>query len=299
MLPGSWRRISPRTDPSVRRVFNLSVKHILCIGAHPDDCDFSIGGTAALFARRGDRVKFVSVTNGDRGHFAEIYARDRAALAARRMAEAARAVQVFGGEFECLGVPDGEVYVTPELTERMVRLIRSYGTPGQGPDLVLFNRPNDYHRDHRYSSQLVLDAAYLLTVPLMCPDAPHLSRMPLFMYWYDAFREGGEFRPDVRVAIDSVMDVKLEVALCHESQLFEWLPFNAGTLEQVPDDAEGRRGWVRDRLERRASAVRARCDVSQFTSSTAHELHSEALQLCEYGRQPEGEELKTLFSFPG
>lgn len=51
--------------------------HILFIGAHPDDCDFKGGGTAALMARRGDAVKFVSVTNGDRGHFAPEYMADR------------------------------------------------------------------------------------------------------------------------------------------------------------------------------------------------------------------------------
>lgn len=62
--------------------------HILCIGAHPDDCDLSVGGTAARFATLGHRVRFLSVTNGDRGHMADEYMRDRAALAHRRDAEA-------------------------------------------------------------------------------------------------------------------------------------------------------------------------------------------------------------------
>src|SRR4051812_30306331 len=131
--------------------------HILYIGAHPDDCDFSCGGSALLFAERGDRVKFVSVTNGDRGHMAPEYAADRSRLAARRLDEARHAVAVFGGEYETLGAHDGSVYVNEEMTERMIRLIRSWGEPGQGPDLVLLNRPCDYHRDHRYAAQLVLD----------------------------------------------------------------------------------------------------------------------------------------------
>ncbi|HTE17399.1 MAG TPA: PIG-L family deacetylase, partial [Armatimonadota bacterium] len=99
--------------------------HVLFIGAHPDDCDFSCGGTAASFAARGHHVKFVSVTNGDRGHFWPEYQQDRTRLAARRMVEARKAVEVFGGEFECMDVHDGAVYVTEELTERMVALIRS------------------------------------------------------------------------------------------------------------------------------------------------------------------------------
>ena len=39
--------------------------NIIAIGAHPDDCDFKFGGTAALFAKMGHNVKFLSLTNGD------------------------------------------------------------------------------------------------------------------------------------------------------------------------------------------------------------------------------------------
>lgn len=272
--------------------------HILYIGAHPDDCDFSCGGSALLFAQRGDAVKFVSVTNGDRGHMAPEYAADRSRLAARRMEEGRRAVELFGGEFESLGVPDGDVYVTPELTERMIRLIRAWGPPGQGPDLVLFNRPNDYHRDHRYTAQLVLDATFMLTVPLMCPDVRHLDRMPVFAYWFDRFREGGLFRPDVVVPIDSVLERKAELALAHESQLFEWLPYNAGTAANVPSDAEGRRRYARERMEARGAWVAEACRESAPGLVPGGCRAAEAFQISEYGRQPGPEELSALFPMP-
>ena len=41
---------------------------VIMIGAHPDDCDEDGGGTAALYAKMGYAVKFLSVTNGDAGH---------------------------------------------------------------------------------------------------------------------------------------------------------------------------------------------------------------------------------------
>jgi LmbE family N-acetylglucosaminyl deacetylase len=41
---------------------------VLVFGAHPDDCDITSGGTAALYAHMGHSVTFVSVTNGDAGH---------------------------------------------------------------------------------------------------------------------------------------------------------------------------------------------------------------------------------------
>lgn len=40
------------------------------IGAHPDDAEFFAGGTAIKWARLGHRVLFVSMTNGDIGHYA-------------------------------------------------------------------------------------------------------------------------------------------------------------------------------------------------------------------------------------
>jgi N-acetylglucosamine malate deacetylase 1 len=269
--------------------------HVLYIGAHPDDCDFSCGGSAIRFAERGDRVKFVSVTNGDRGHFAPEYVEDRSRLAARRMEEARRAVQVFGGEFECLDVHDGAVYVTEELTERMVRLIRSWGPEGQGPDLVLINRPTDYHRDHRYTAQLALDASYVLTVPLMCPETRHLDRMPVYAYWFDGFREGGAFRPDVVVPIDGVMDRKAELGLAHESQLFEWLPYNAGTADRVPSEPAERRRYAQNRMEQRGRRVADRCrEVAPDRMPDGCQF-AEAFQISEYGRQPAPDELHRLF----
>src|SRR5712692_5357866 len=234
-------------------------RSILFIGAHPDDDDLSSGGLAALCCQRGDQVLFLSVTNGDKGHFAPEYIADPAALARRRMAEGEAAVAVIGAQFVTLGARDGEVSVTPELTENMVRLIRGFGTPGQGPDLVLLNRPNDYHRDHRYSAWLALDATYMLTVPMFCPDTRHLDRMPVFAYWFDRFTEGGAFRPDVVIPIDRVMEEKVEMALAHESQLFEWLPYNAGTSDSVPTAPAERHDFVTRRVRERAERVRDGC----------------------------------------
>ena len=42
---------------------------IICFGAHPDDAEYKSGGTAALWAQMGHKVKLVSVTNGDIGHW--------------------------------------------------------------------------------------------------------------------------------------------------------------------------------------------------------------------------------------
>lgn len=276
----------------------MSQKYILCIGAHPDDNELSVGGTAARFCERGDRVRFVSATLGDKGHFAPEYIADPDTLAARRHDEATAAAAVIGAEYETLGLHDGEVYVHLITTERMVRCIRSFGPPGQGPDLVLFNRPQDYHRDHRYTAQLVLDATYMLTVPMMCPDARHLDRMPVFAYWYDDFSEVTPFRPDVVIPIDNVLDKKIDMTCAHVSQMFEWLPYNAGRLDQVPPESDpaGRREMMARHIRARGEHRRERTQAVLHKQYGANAIrYAEAFQICEYGRVPDAEEWRDLF----
>jgi LmbE family N-acetylglucosaminyl deacetylase len=270
-------------------------RNILCIGAHPDDNEVSVGGTAAAFRKRGDAVKFVSVTDGSKGHYLPKYISDPEALANRRVEETLTAAAVIGAEYETMGIPDGEVYVTPANTEEMIRLIRSFGPPGQGPDLILLNRPTDYHRDHRYTSQLVLDATYMLTVPPMCPDTPHLERMPVFAYWQDNFTEGDSFRAEIVVPIDDVMEQKIDMICAHASQFFEWLPYNAGTLSTFPDSPEEKRALIGSKYKSKAAVLRERYSALVDELSLGNPQYVEAFQISEYGRKPERDELIDLF----
>ena len=95
---------------------------IIVFGAHPDDCELKAGGTAALWAAQGHRVKFVSVTNGDIGH-AEMAG---GPLAKRRTAEVKRAAEILGIETEVLDIHDGELMPTLENRKEFVRLIRRW-----------------------------------------------------------------------------------------------------------------------------------------------------------------------------
>jgi LmbE family N-acetylglucosaminyl deacetylase len=263
--------------------------HILVIGAHPDDPEVAVGGTAIKFSDRGDQVKFVTVTNGNKGHFSDEYKADPNKLIDRRMAEAQAGAEASGAEFECLGVPDGEVFVNQELTEKLVEVIRTFGPEGEGPDLVLINRPCDYHRDHRYTSQSVLDASYMLTVPLYSPRIPHLMKMPVFAYWSDRFTEGGPFRSDVVIDIGDVLEQKAEAIAAHESQFFEWLPYN-NRSPQLPPDHSRRMEAVMKYVHQRGRNVVA------VSGEAAEGIEfAEAFQISEYGTQPNEEELATLF----
>src|SRR6516165_2213916 len=205
---------------------------ILVLGAHPDDADIKTGGCCARWARLGHVVKLVSVTDGGAGHQTQ----RRPELAERRRAEARAAGEVIGASYEVLEFPDGALLPGLEPRYRLIRLIRSFR-----PDLILTHRPNDYHPDHRYTSILVQDAAYMVTVPPVCPDTPHLPRDLVILYLSDDFKKPSAFSPDVVVDIGDEMATLIDMLHCHPSQFYEWLPFNTGTLAQVPGDAAARR----------------------------------------------------------
>src|SRR5947209_14673315 len=106
---------------------------IICFGAHPDDCELKAGGVAALWAAKGHRVKFVSVTNGDIGHWRQ----SGPALARRRRREVEAAARVLGITTEVLDIHDGELEPTLANRKTVTRLIREWQA-----DLVLSHRPN-------------------------------------------------------------------------------------------------------------------------------------------------------------
>src|SRR5438552_12902744 len=96
--------------------------HVIAFGAHPDDCDIRAAGTAALFAKLGHLVKFVSVTNGDAGHQTE----GGGALAKRRRLEAKESARRLGIEYEVLDNHDGELLPSLDVRLQIIRRIRQW-----------------------------------------------------------------------------------------------------------------------------------------------------------------------------
>jgi LmbE family N-acetylglucosaminyl deacetylase len=266
---------------------------IICFGAHPDDCELQAGGVAAMWAAKGHRVKLVSVTNGDIGHW-----RDAGGpLARRRTEEVQRAAQVLGITSQVLDNHDGELEPTLENRRIITRLIREWNA-----DLVMGPRPNDYHPDHRYTGVLVQDAAYMVAVPFFCPDVPPLKKNPVFMYFPDRFEKPNPFRPDVAVSIDPVIAKKLAALGILESQFAEGGALgNAELMPNDPAKQQERRAQVRAALDKRDKdlAERFRSKLVEFYGQDkgGQVQHAEAFEICEYGSRPNKQELKKLFPF--
>ena len=268
---------------------------IIVFGAHPDDCELSAGGTGAKWAAQGHHVKFVSCTNGDIGHWETA----GGLLARRRAAEVKRCAKILGNQTQVLDIHDGELMVTLENRRTICRLIRDWQA-----DIVISHRPNDYHPDHRYVGVLVMDAAYMVTVPHFCPDVPHLTRNPVFLFSEDEFQRPNPFTADIVVAIDDVVEKKLAAVAALESQFHEGGCNGGRHLVPDPKDAAAvaaRKKQVRDEWSGifSATANRFRSALGQLygTERAGKVKFAEAFEICEYGRKPDKDELKKLFPF--
>jgi LmbE family N-acetylglucosaminyl deacetylase len=270
--------------------------HIIVFGAHPDDAELKAGGTAIQWAAAGHHVKFVSVTNGDIGH----WRMHGEALAKRRLDEVRKADKVLGVETEVLSIHDGELEPTLENRRTITRLIRQWHA-----DIVICHRPWDYHPDHRYVGVLVQDAAYMVTVPFFCPDTPALKQNPVFMYFSDGFQKPIPFHPDMVVALDEVFDRKIDALHELESQFYEGGANGSEEyLKAVPPatDSAARKAWLRStRFERQYADVanRFREELIKWYGPERGKAvrFAEAFEICEYGRRPSTEELAKLLPF--
>lgn len=279
-----------RVGNSLAQVSGEEKLRIIAFGAHPDDCEVAAGGVGALWAAEGHAFKFVSMTNGDIGHFGM----SGGTLAIRRMKEVQAAAEVLGVTTEVLDIHDGELMPTLENRKKIARQIRDWQA-----DIVMVHRRYDYHADHRYSGVLVDDAIILVEAKFFTPDTDPLPRSPVVLYYSDRFQKPYPFDPALVVGIDDVADRKWEALAQMPSQFSDKQSWSWGRRDEVPEDEKTRMkirlndfkelneniaNRYRDHLielygEKRGSAIR----------------YAEAFELSEYGRQVSVEELKNLF----
>jgi LmbE family N-acetylglucosaminyl deacetylase len=268
------------------------VTDLMVIGAHPDDCEISAGGLAALVARNGGRVRLVSMTNGEAGH----QEMAGAALARRRKRQHETAAASIGAEAVVLDNRDGELFPSLELRHQVIRLAREWR-----PDVIVTHRPNDYHPDHRYTAMTVQDAAYMLTVPNVCAPVPALETNPVILYASDRFVRPYPFQPDLVFDIGTVAEAKLRLIDTHESTFYEWEPWLNGKVAEVPTGSTARREWAAheyaDWLWGAATWFRDRLIEKYGPERGADIRCAEAYEICEYGTRPSPERLAELFPY--
>ena len=199
---------------------------ILVIAAHPDDIEFGMAGTIAVWTDAGAQVTYCLITDGAAGSNEKDV--DYKQLAARRKEEQIAAAKVVGvTDVRFLDYADGVLEPTMKLRRDLTRLIRQVR-----PDRVVLMDPtmtfaseedgsSAYinHPDHRAGAEAALYAVF-----------PSAESRPIFRELLDEGLEPHHVnelylqfseKPNVAVDITAFHDKKIESLLNHRSQIGE------------------------------------------------------------------------------
>lgn len=188
--------------------------NILAIGAHPDDIETSCGGTLAKYAKMGHKVFTATATNGNVGS-ATLPMEE---IARVRKAEAKRAAEIIGAEYICLDYNDEMFFEDKEARLKFIDLVRYCQA-----DIILTHSPEDYNPDHELTSKIVNDIAVMIPIEkIKTPNKPY-DKIPIIAYFEPVHGLG--FVPTEFVDISDVIETKMAMCACHESQV-GWMQDN-------------------------------------------------------------------------
>jgi LmbE family N-acetylglucosaminyl deacetylase len=190
-----------------------SPNRILAISAHPDDVEFTSGGSLACWIDEGWAVSLVVCTDGGKG--SQDPTVEPAELVAIRRAEQQAAAETLGiTKLFFLGYPDGELSRAPSLMEKLALHIRF-----QRPDrLVSWDpwKPYQLHPDHRAAGLAALDA-------VLAAGNPHYFTYQLsnglLPYQVPEVYLYGAAQPDTWVDITATFSSKMAAIEAHRSQV--------------------------------------------------------------------------------
>jgi LmbE family N-acetylglucosaminyl deacetylase len=137
------------------------VDKILVVTAHPDDVDFGVAGSVAVWVKAGIEVAYCIITDGDAGGSDRSISRpDMAAL--RRVEQRAAAAEVGVNDVTFLGYPDGRLTPSIELRRdisRQIRVMRPQRLVCPSPER-LWDRIAASHPDHLAAGEASVCAVY-------------------------------------------------------------------------------------------------------------------------------------------
>jgi LmbE family N-acetylglucosaminyl deacetylase len=213
----------------------MSRYRVLAITAHPDDLEFSSGGTIAKWSDEGADVTVCIVTDGSTGTQDRELMGERLAEIRRHEAEAAAKI-LGAGEFVWMGLPDGYVEYTLDLRRDFARLFRRYRPHRyvvMDPAPTIEDRFIN-HPDHRAVAQASLDVVMTAgTTPGHFPELLDEGLEP-WRGLREVWIAGAGAKPVV-IDISATIDRKIDALMCHKSQ--------------VADDRPEVERWIRERAE--------------------------------------------------
>lgn len=192
---------------------------------HPDDGEFTAGGSMARWAAEGKEVILVVVTNGAMGSNDPAVERDW--LIKTRKEEQREAASILGiKDVVFLDYEDGYVEDSHDLRRDLIREMRRYK-----PQVVVSMDPTTFYRGNRYvnhTDHRTLGLAFMAALSPGVTTVP-LYREELYDKGFEPHRPdvvllGSNDAPDFYVDISDYVDVKIKAIRAHVSQFGEAAP---------------------------------------------------------------------------
>ena len=129
-----------------------------------------------------------------------------------------------------------------------------------------------------------------------------MKKNPVFMYYTDRFQKPAPSKPDIVISIDPVIEMKLDALAVMVSQFAEGgANGDASLYPGNPAGQQQRQRQVRENFHRRYQSIATRFAkelAAWYPGDAAAKVkHAEAFEICEYGGQPNRDELRRLFPF--
>jgi LmbE family N-acetylglucosaminyl deacetylase len=186
---------------------------LLAVSAHPDDVEFTSGGSLVRWSEEGWIVHLIVCTDGSKG--SQNPGDDPRALSEMRRAEQAEAARTLGvRRVLWLGHPDGELAQASGLVEQLARYIRQFR-----PDRLLTWdawKPYQLHPDHRAAGLAAMDAVLAAGNPHFFPRHRAEGLKPFRVE--EAYLYGSD-QADVVVDVTTTFERKMAAIKCHRSQV--------------------------------------------------------------------------------
>lgn len=224
-------------------------KVVLGFFAHPDDAEIFAGGTLVRLGELGWEVHIATATGGDCGSATL----GREAISKIRRGEGKAAAELIGGRYHCLLENDLKVVYEAGAIGKAIDLFREVN-----PSLVLTHPRADYMIDHEQVHLLGRGASFGFGIPNASERPVGEGHIVPWLYYVDPMEgidpyTGERVVPTVNVDITGVIERKLEMLACHESQR-EWLRAHHGIDEYLI-------------ATRKHSAMRGECAGVEYAES--------------------------------
>lgn len=207
---------------------SLKRRVVLAFLAHPDDAEFLCAGALIRLANAGWEVHIATATAGDCGS-ETLPAQEIADI---RRAEGRRAAETIGATYHCLEEHDVNVVFNQATNRKAIDLLRQIA-----PSLVFAHPRRDYMLDHEQVHLLARSASFSYPIP-NASSLPRLdgSEVP-WLYYCDPLEgkdpyTGEMVQPSVSIDVSMVIDRKIDMLACHESQR-AWLQAHHGMDEYI------------------------------------------------------------------